>query len=59
MDKLYYRNKYKNIYKTNTDHETMRNTYTYSVSSLVVPKMEEEFAGTGTVKNSKWPDKSW
>ena len=31
----------------------------YSVSSLVVPKMEEEFSGTGAVKNSKWPDKSW
>ena len=26
---------------------------TYSVSSLVVPKMEEEFSGTGAVKNSK------
>ena len=25
----------------------------YSVSSLVVPKMEEEFSGTGAVKNSK------
>ena len=31
----------------------------YSVSSLVVPKMEEAFSGTGAVKNSKWPDKSW
>ena len=25
----------------------------YSVSSLVVPRMEEEFSGTGAVKNSK------
>ena len=25
----------------------------YSVSSLVVPKMEEEVSGTGAVKNSK------
>ena len=31
----------------------------YSVSSLVVPKMEEGISGTGAVKNSKWPDKSW
>ena len=31
----------------------------YSVSSLVVPKMEEEFSGTGAMKNSKWHDKSW
>ena len=27
--------------------------FLYSVSSLVVPKMEEEFSGTGEVKNSK------
>ena len=33
--------------------------YVYSVSSLVVPKMEEGISGTGAVKNSKWPDKSW
>ena len=25
----------------------------YSVSSLVMPKMEEEFSGRGAVKNSK------
>ena len=31
----------------------------YSVSSLVVPKVEEGISGTGAVKNSKWPDKSW
>ena len=31
----------------------------FSVSSLVVPKMEEEFSGTVAVKNSKWHDKSW
>ena len=31
----------------------------YSVSSLVVPKMEDEFSGTDAGKNSKWPDKSW
>ena len=28
-------------------------TTIYSVSSLVVPKMEAEFSGTGAVKNSK------
>ena len=31
----------------------------YSVSSLVVPKMEDEFSGTDAEKNSKWHDKSW
>ena len=30
----------------------------YSVSSLVMPKMEDEFSGTDAVKNSKRHDKS-
>ena len=34
-------------------------TFGYSVSSLVVPKMEEGISGTSAGKNSKWHDKSW
>ena len=30
-----------------------KSTFFYSVSSPVVPKMEEEISGTGAVKNSK------
>ena len=36
----------------------MPNKKIYSVSSLVVLKMEEGISGTGAVKNSKRPDKS-
>ena len=41
------------------DFHKMNSFFEYSVSSLGVPKMEEEFSGTGAVKNSKSPDKSW
>ena len=38
--------------KRNTTQEQKKKKM-YSVSSLVVPKMEEGISGTGAVKNSK------
>ena len=38
---------------TKRDKHILRDAFIYSVSSLVVPKMEEGISGTGVVKNSK------